>query len=121
VAAATALAVLEVIETEGLMANAAKVGAAFRDGLQALAKDHAALGPIRAAGLFLGAEIVQGGDPLAPDAARTAQVVNRLREAGVLISATGPRANVLKIRPPLVFSEENVSFFLERLDSALRD
>lgn len=120
VAAATALAVLEVIENEGLMANAAKVGAAFRDGLQALAKDHAALGPIRAAGLFLGAEIVQGGDPLAPDAARTAQVVNRLREAGVLISATGPRANVLKIRPPMVFSEENVTYFLERLDSALR-
>ncbi len=121
VAAATALAVLEVIENEGLMANAAKVGAAFRNGLQALAKDHAALGPIRAAGLFLGAEIVQGGNPLAPDAARTAQVVNRLREAGVLISATGPRANVLKIRPPMVFSEENVTYFLERLDSALRD
>ena len=121
VAAATALAVLEVIETEGLMANAAKVGAAFRNGLQALAKDHAALGPIRAAGLFLGAEIVQGGNPLAPDDARTAQVVNRLREAGVLISATGPRANVLKIRPPMVFSEENVTYFLERLDSALRD
>lgn len=120
VAAATALAVLEVIENEGLMANSAKVGAAFRDGLQALAKDHAALGPIRAAGLFLGAEIVQGANPLAPDAARTAQVVNRLREAGVLISATGPRANVLKIRPPLVFSEENVAYFLERLDSALR-
>ncbi len=120
VAAATALAVLEVIENERLMANAAKVGAAFRNGLQALAKDHAALGPIRAAGLFLGAEIVQGGNPLAPDAARTAQVVNRLREAGVLISATGPRANVLKIRPPMVFSEENVTYFLERLDSALR-
>lgn len=120
VAAATALAVLEVIENEGLMANAAKVGAAFRDGLLALAKDHPALGPIRAAGLFLGAEIVRDGDPLTPDAARTAQVVNRLREAGVLISATGPRANVLKIRPPLVFSAENVAFFLERLDSALR-
>lgn len=120
VAAATALAVLEVIENEGLMDNAAKVGAAFRDGLLALAKDHAALGPIRAAGLFLGAEIVRDGDPMAPDASRTAQVVNRLREAGVLISATGPRANVLKIRPPLVFSAENVAFFLDRLDSALR-
>lgn len=120
VAAATALAVLEVIENEGLMANAAKVGAAFREGLLALAKDHPALGPIRAAGLFLGAEIVRDGDPLTPDAARTAQVVNRLREAGVLISATGPRANVLKIRPPLVFSAENVALFLERLDSALR-
>ena len=120
VAAATALAVLEVIENEGLMDNAAKVGAAFRDGLLALAKDHAALGPIRAAGLFLGAEIVRDGDHMAPDASRTAQVVNRLREAGVLISATGPRANVLKIRPPLVFSAENVAFFLDRLDSALR-
>lgn len=120
VAAATALAVLEVIENEGLMANAAKVGALFRDGLLALARDHTALGPIRAAGLFLGAEIVRDGDPLAPDAARTAQVVNRLREAGVLISATGPRANVLKIRPPLIFSAENVAFFLDRLDSALR-
>ncbi|GAB1480898.1 aspartate aminotransferase family protein [Paracoccaceae bacterium] len=120
VAAATALAVLEVIENEGLMANAAKVGAVFRDGLLALARDHAALGPIRAAGLFLGAEIVRDGDPLAPDAPHTAQVVNRLREAGVLISSTGPRVNVLKIRPPLVFSAEHVAFFLDRLDGALR-
>lgn len=120
VAAATAMAVLEVIEGEGLMQNAAKVGAAFRDGLLALANDHDCLGPVRAAGLFLGADIVQGGDPLAPDAGRTSRIVNDLREAGVLISATGPRGNVLKIRPPLVFSLENVAFFLDKLQGVLR-
>ena len=120
VAAATAMAVLEVIENEGLMQNAAAVGAYFAEGLRALAVDHSALGPIRAAGLFLGAEIVQDGDPLRPDAARTMQVVNHLRAARVLISATGPRANVLKIRPPLVFGREHVDLFLDKLAAALR-
>ncbi len=120
VAAATAMAVLEVIETEGLMQNAATVGAYFRAGLADLATRHPALGPIRSAGLFLGAEIVVGGDPLQPDAERTARVVNHLRAARVLISATGPRANVLKIRPPLVFSNGNVDLFLDRLEEALR-
>lgn len=119
VAAATAMAVLDVIEDEGLMQNAARVGARFRAGLEDLASRHEALGPVRAAGLFLGAEIVEGGDPLRPDAARTARVVNHLRQARVLISSTGPRGNVLKIRPPLVFSMANVDTFLERLDAAL--
>lgn len=120
VAAATAMAVLDVIEDEGLMQNAARVGERFRAGLEDLASRHEALGPIRAAGLFLGAEIVQNGDPLRPDAARTAQIVNDLRRARVLISATGPRGNVLKIRPPLVFSMANVDIFLERLEAALK-
>ena len=120
VAAATAMAVLEVIEDEGLMQNAARVGAQFRAGLEDLAGRHDALGPIRAAGLFLGAEIVQAGDPLRPDPTRAARIVNHLRQARVLISATGPRGNVLKIRPPLVFSKDNVDFFLERLDAALK-
>lgn len=120
VAAATAMAVLQVVEDEGLMQNAATVGALFRAGLEDLAARHDALGPIRSAGLFLGAEIVAGGDPLAADAAACGRIVNHLRDNGVLISATGPRANVLKIRPPLVFSAENVAFFLDRLEAALK-
>ena len=118
VAAATAMAVLEVIEGENLQANAARTGGHFRDGLLALAKSHPCLGPLRAAGLFLGQDIV-APDGTA-DAARTARIVNGLRAARVLISATGPRANVLKIRPPLVFSRANVDLFLDRLDSVLR-
>jgi 4-aminobutyrate aminotransferase-like enzyme len=119
VAAAVANAVLSVVEDEGLMQNARTVGQAFADGLREMATRHSALGPIRAAGLFLGAEIVQDGDPMLPDAALTAHVVNHLRDNGVLISSTGPRANVLKIRPPLVFSTQNVGYFLERLEAAL--
>jgi len=119
VAAATAGAVLDVIEDEGLIENARVVGGHLRAGLDDLAGRHESLGPIRSAGLFVGAEIVTGDDPLAADAAFAATVVNRLREARVLISATGPRANVLKIRPPLVFSQENADLFLDRLDKAL--
>ncbi len=118
VAAATAMAVLEVIEGEGLQANAARVGAYFRDGLLSLARLHDGLGPLRSAGLFLGQDIVTEDQP---DAARAARVVNRLRDARVLISATGPLGHVLKIRPPLVFSTANVDRVLEALDLALRD
>jgi 4-aminobutyrate aminotransferase-like enzyme len=118
VAAATALAVLEVVENEGLMQNARAVGGAFADGLRGLAKDHAPLGELRAVGLFLGQDIVDGEGR--PDAKKAGWIVNRLREEGVLISATGPKGHVLKIRPPLVFSPENVAFFLERLERVLK-
>lgn len=117
VAAATANAVLGVIEDEGLMQNAARTGRLFHDGLAGLAACHDALGDIRSAGLFLGLDIVTGGQP---DRDRAARLVNRLREERILISATGPKGHVLKIRPPLVFSAENVEFFLDRLDRILR-
>ncbi len=117
VAAATAMAVLEVIEGEGLKANAARVGALFRDGLLSLAKTHDSLGPLRAAGLFLGQDIVTEGHP---DAARAAHLVNRLRENHILISATGPKGHTLKVRPPLVFSAANVDQFLTGLEAALQ-
>lgn len=118
VAAATAMAVLEVIESEGLQENARVVGDYFAQGLRDLAKRHDCLGPLRAAGLFLGQDII-AGDALSPDAARTSRIVNGLREARVLISATGPRSNVLKIRPPLVFSKANVDHFLQAFDQVL--
>ena len=114
VAAATAMAVLDVIETEGLQANAAAVGAYFRDGLNALG--HPSLGNLRAAGLFLGQDIVTDGQP---DAAKAAKIVNDLRNNRILISATGPNGHVLKIRPPLVFTQANVDQFLKGLAEAL--
>ena len=55
----------------------------------------------------------------APDAAKAGRIVNGLREAGVLISATGPQGHVLKIRPPLVFSDSDAALFLDRLDAVL--
>jgi 4-aminobutyrate aminotransferase-like enzyme len=117
VAAATAMAVLEVVQGEALQDNARVVGAAFAEGLRALAKSNPCLGELRAAGLFLGQDIVTDG---APDAALTGRIVNGLREARVLISATGPLGHVLKIRPPLVFSQDNVAHFLTAFEGVLK-
>jgi 4-aminobutyrate aminotransferase-like enzyme len=113
VAVAVAAAVLDVIEQEGLLQNAAVVGAYLKDRLAELAKQHAVIGDVRAAGLFLGVEIV--GEKGKPDAGAASRIVNALRDNNVLISATGPAANILKIRPPLVFTRENADFFTEKL------
>lgn len=119
VAAATAMAVLEVIENERLQENAKAVGAYFTERLRASAERFEMIGDVRSAGLFLGVEIVSDRRTQAADAATTSKVVNDLREKRILISATGPRANVLKIRPPLVFSRENVDHFMDRFDAVL--
>ena len=116
VACATAIAVMEVIEDENLLDNAATVGAHMAEGLRALAKTHAALGPLRAAGLFFGQDITQDGQPDAKEAAR---IVNALRDAGVLISATGPKGHTLKIRPPLILQKAEADVFLDKLDEVL--
>jgi 4-aminobutyrate aminotransferase-like enzyme len=105
-----------VIEGEGLQANAARVGAYFRDGLLALAAQHDSLGPLRSAGLFLGQDIVTDGQP---DAAKAGRIVNHLRQNHILISATGAQGHVLKIRPPLVFTTQNVDQVLQGLAAAL--
>ncbi|MBE2277832.1 MAG: aminotransferase class III-fold pyridoxal phosphate-dependent enzyme [Rhodobacteraceae bacterium] len=118
VAAATADAVLSVIEDEGLMENARQTGALFANRLRELARRHDALGDIRAAGLFLGADIVENGRP-AP--ARAAALVNRLREEGILISATGRDGHILKIRPPLPFGPDHVALFCDTLDKILAE
>ena len=117
VACAAASAVLDVIEQEGLQANALRVGAMLRTGVRALGQRFEALGEVRGAGLFVGADIVNPAGE--PDGRRAAALVNALRERRVLISATGPHAHTLKIRPPLVFTEAHAEQFLETLEGAL--
>ena len=116
VAAATAIAVIEVIEQENLLTNAATVGSYLANGLRALATRHDALGNLRATGLFFGQDITRDG---APDPKEAARIVNALRHAGVLISATGPKGHTLKIRPPLILQHSHADIFLDRLDQVL--
>jgi len=116
VAAAVGMAVLDVIREEGLIQNAARAGAALADGLRSLSGRHPALGETRAAGLFLGTDILTDGQP---DAALAGRIVNNLRRAGVLISTAGPLGNILKIRPPLPFSLANADQLLTTLDRVL--
>nr|WP_210318438.1 aspartate aminotransferase family protein [Aureimonas endophytica] len=119
VSCAAAMAVLEAIETEGLQRNALETGRHLLDGIAGLAERHEVIGDVRGAGLFIGAEFVTDRGTRAPDRARTARVVNAMRDRGVLISISGRNHNVLKIRPPLVFSRENADLFVSVLDDAL--
>ncbi len=121
VAAAVGLAVLEVIEREQLRDNASAVGEALRGGLRELAARHAIIGDVRGAGLYIGVELVTDREARSPASAATAQIVNRLRERRVLIGSAGPHANVLKIRPPLVFSNDHAELFLGALDEVLAE
>ena len=111
VAAQAALAVLDVIEDERLIDNAAQVGSRLRESLEALRDAYPAIRAVRGRGLLVGVEL--------RDAESAEEVVDRMREAGVLIGRTGRRGNVLKIRPPLVFTGAHADLVVDALAGAL--
>lgn len=119
VSMAAAAAVLDVLEQQQLQRNALEVGNYLRDRLAALRQRHALVGEARGVGLFIGLELVVDRATRAPATTQAAKVVNGLRQRQVLLSATGPQANVLKIRPPLVFQREHADLLVERLDEVL--
>lgn len=119
VACAIGLSVLDVIEEEGLQANALEVGAHLMDGLRALMDKHPLIGDVRGLGLFIGIELVLDRATLAPAPAQASYIVNRLRERGILLSVDGPYHNVLKIKPPLVFNAADAKFLIAELDMVL--
>ena len=117
VSMAAAAAVLDVIERERLIANAATVGADLRAEVARLAADHPRIGQVRGAGLYLGVEVLD--DVGLPDRAPARWIVNAMRERRVLISVCGGDGNVLKIRPPMVFSMSDVDRFIAELGEVL--
>jgi 4-aminobutyrate aminotransferase-like enzyme len=117
VSAAAGIAVLEVIESEELMANARRTGAYLLNHLRQLQAQHALIAEVRGAGLFIGVELRRGG---APATAESTRIVNAMRDQRVLISASGPNGNVLKIRPPLLFGTEHADLLVASLDQALQ-
>jgi 4-aminobutyrate aminotransferase-like enzyme len=121
VSCAAALAVLATIEKEGLVEHAGKVGKVLADGIAALARRHEAIGDVRGAGLFVGVELVADRSSRAPDRWLTSQVVNRMRDKGILLSACAMGHNVLKIRPPLVLTADQAGMVIDALDQALTE
>nr|WP_314092905.1 aminotransferase class III-fold pyridoxal phosphate-dependent enzyme [uncultured Shinella sp.] len=115
VACAAGMAVLDAIEEEGLQENARTTGTFLKQGLEAIVAGRGDIADVRGAGLFLAAECVEGD---VPNARLAGHVVNHLRRNGVLISATGPGANILKIRPPLVLRRPEAYHFLEAIREA---
>lgn len=119
VAAVAGMAVLRVIDDEGLQEAARRVGGRLLAGLRDLAAAHPVIGDVRGSGLFIGVDLVTDRvrRTPAPGAART--IRERLREEGVLIGIDGPGGNVLKIRGPLVVNDADVDHFLDRLGGIL--
>ncbi len=121
VSCAVGMAVLDEIENEKLQGNAKKVGAHLLKRLKQLMKTHSIIGDVRGRGLFVGVELVRDRETLEPAKEETMYIVERLRDLGLLISLDGPLHNVLKIKPPLVFTTENADWFVESLDRVLHE
>jgi 4-aminobutyrate aminotransferase-like enzyme len=113
------LAVLDVVEDERLQERAARVGGRLRAGLEDLARRHAIVGDVRGLGLFLGIELVRDRETLEPAAEEAAYVVERMKDHGILLSTDGPLHNVIKMKPPLVFSEADADRVVAAYDRVL--
>lgn len=116
---ATADAVLTVLMRDRIPQNALAMGQRLRAGLEKMAKQHDGIRAIRNAGLFLGVDMAPEGTPATDRRAMALDVVNAMRDDGVLISTTGANEDTLKVRPPLVCEAEHVDLFLAALERAL--
>ncbi len=119
VAMAAALAVLDVMDDERIVDNAAGVGEYLANLLRDLAAGTPRIAEVRAVGLAIGVEIVRPGTTTEPDAAAAREIVEAMRENGVLVGTTGRHGNTLKIRPPLVFQPRHADQLVDTLAEVL--
>jgi len=119
VSCAIATEVLRTVKAEGLQTNALKVGSYLKEKLKELASSFPILASIRGQGLFLGIELTDSELNPMPD--QTSYLVGRMKDFGILMSIDGPDHNVLKIKPPMVFSKENANELIERLKMILTE
>jgi len=119
VSCAVGLAVLDVIRDQELQANALEVGEYLREGLRQLMSRHDLIGDVRGQGLFIGIELVRDRGTLEPADREAASLVECLKTRGVLLSTDGPFHNVIKIKPPLVFSHRDADEVIAGLDAEL--
>ena len=119
VSAAAGLAVMDVIDEEGLQENARVIGARMRAGLDRLKRAHPLVGDVRGMGLMLGMELVTDRGTRAPAKAEMGDVLEACRELGVLIGKGGLDGNVLRIKPPMCITADDADFALDVLDRAL--
>jgi len=115
------LEVLNVVLDENLQAHAKRVGERMIDGLRPFLNHFPIVGDVRGSGLFLGVELVRDRESLEPAAEEADYVINRMREYGILLGTEGPYHNVIKIRPPMPFDEENSEFVIDVMRMVLEE
>jgi 4-aminobutyrate aminotransferase-like enzyme len=121
VSCAIGMAVMDVIEEEGLQENAGRAGKRLLDGLQGLMDQYPLIGDVRGRGLYVGVELVVNRTTLQPATEHADYIINRMRDHGILISTDGPLENVLKMKPPIVFTEKNADEVVNTLDKILQE
>jgi 4-aminobutyrate aminotransferase-like enzyme len=121
VACAAGLGVLDVLEEEHLQENALRVGNYLIARLKSLQEKYALIGDVRGSGLFLGLDLVLDRETRESAPKQASYVVNRLRDCGILTGTDGPHHNVLKLRPPLIFSQADADLFVSTLDATLAE
>ena len=119
VSCAIATEVIRTVKREKLQEHALQVGEYLKDELKKLAQDFPIIGDVRGQGLFLGIELVDSGKN--PLEAQTTYLANRMKEHSILMSTDGPDHNVLKIKPPMVFSKENTEDLIYYLRKILAE
>lgn len=119
VSCAQGLAVLDVIEKEGLQANALTMGERLMDGLVRLGEKHSLVGQVRGRGLMVGCELVSDREKKTPAKEECLRVFEKCRELGLLLGKGGLHGNVLRIKPPMCLHSDDVDFLLSTLDTAL--
>jgi 4-aminobutyrate aminotransferase-like enzyme/Ser/Thr protein kinase RdoA (MazF antagonist) len=121
VSCAAGLATLDVTIEEGLQSHALRVGVRLLEGLRRIAGRYAIIGDVRGSGLFLGVELVRDRKTLEPAAEEASYISNRFRERGILLGTDGPFHNVIKIRPPMPFSETDADHLVAVMDELLAE
>ena len=119
VSCAVGHAVLNVVKEEELQKNANDVGKYLLAKLKHIQKNHGLIGDVRGRGLFIGVELVKDHDTLEPAAKEADKVINLMKEAGILMSTDGPDHNVIKIKPPIIFTRENADELVFNLNSII--
>ncbi len=119
VSCAVGLAVLDVIANEGLQQHAWQVGNSLKKQLNTLKSKHKLIGDVRGRGLFLGIELVRNHETLEPADTEATNIVELMKDRGILLSTDGPLHNVIKIKPPLPFSMGNAKQLARALDGGM--
>ena len=121
VSCAIGLEVLKVIKEEELQQHAKEVGYYLKSGLRNMMSTFEIIGDVRGPGLFIGFELVKDRETKEPATHQASYFANRMRDKGILMSTDGPFNNVLKIKPPLVFSHSNADFLLDSISKVLQE
>ncbi|MBC8257590.1 MAG: aminotransferase class III-fold pyridoxal phosphate-dependent enzyme [SAR324 cluster bacterium] len=119
VSCSVGMAVLDIMEKEGLQQNALETGSWLKEKLEALKESFPLIGDVRGEGLFLGVELVLDAESREPAPLQAAYVVERMKSRKILLSTEGPAHNVLKFKPPMVFNLADAKYLLAELEQVL--